>query len=57
MHIKILEDLPECFRILETCSQNRVIWAQKGLGNDAWIEHVRVTALSSADWQGKPTPL
>lgn len=53
---RLSEDLPECFRISETCSQTHVIWAQKGLVNDVWMEHVRVTALSGADWQGKPMP-
>ncbi len=53
---RLSEDLPECFKISETCSQTHVIWAQKGLVNDVWMEHVRVTALSGADWQGKPTP-
>lgn len=53
---RLSEDLPECFRISETCSQTHVIWAQKGLVNDVWMEHVCVTALSGADWQGKPTP-
>lgn len=48
---RLSEDLPECFRISETCSQTHVIWAQKGLVNDAWMEHVHVTALSGADWQ------
>lgn len=53
---RLSEDLPECFKISETCSQTHVVWAQKGLVNDVWMEHVHVTALSGADWQGKPTP-
>lgn len=53
---RLSEDLPECFRISQTCSQTHVIWAHGGLVNDVWTEHVRVTALSGADWQRKPTP-
>lgn len=50
------EDLPESFRIQETHSQAMLFGTQRGLVNDAWKEHVCITALSGADWYRKPTP-
>lgn len=52
MHIKTLGGFARALSDLR--SRARVIWAQKGLVNDAWMERVYVTALSGADWQGKP---
>lgn len=53
MHIKTLRNRQNAVGFLETYSQTHVIWTQKVLVNDAWLEHVCVTGLSGADWQSK----